>query len=116
MIKLTCVLIVSTLLVSPSLANEALTGAQLKDEVSGHTFKWNSAKYNASGVSHYNADGSETLTLDGGKGPENGKWRIKGNQLCDKVGKNKETCSKVSRVDDKTTFWEAYQSTAVRQD
>jgi uncharacterized caspase-like protein len=98
-----------------SLANEALTGPQIKELVAGHTFKWKSAKYNSSGTTRYDANGTITLMIDGGK-PETGKWRIKGDKICDKSGKSKETCSSVSRVDDKTTYWAAYDTTTVEQD
>lgn len=91
-----------------------MTADEIRSTLIGHDLAWKSAKFKASGITHYNADGTATITMTGGK-PESGKWRIKGGKLCDKFGKNKESCSTVSRVDEKTFFMPAYESTSVMQ-
>jgi hypothetical protein len=113
--RLPLILLTSVGLLRPAFADQ-LTGAEIKETISGHTFVWKSAKFNSSGVTKYNADGTMTVTMDGGKGPEQGKWRIKGNQICGKTGKNKEGCSDVRQIDQKTFFWEAYKTTSVKSD
>lgn len=90
-----------------------LTGAQIKEKLIGHTLKWKSAKYKVGGITKYNADGTATIKIDGQQ-EETGKWRIKGNNLCDKYGKKKESCStRIDQIDDKVFYFEPYQSVTI---
>lgn len=92
---------------------EDLTGAQIKEKLIGHTLKWKSQKYKVGGVSKYNADGTATIKIDG-QAEETGKWRIKGNNLCDKFGKRKESCStRIDQIDEKVFYFEPYQSISI---
>jgi hypothetical protein len=94
-------------------AADDLTGAQIKEKLIGHTMKWKSEKFKVSGTSNYNADGTATIKIDG-QAEETGKWRIKGNNLCDKFGKKKESCStRIDQIDEKVFYFEPYQSISI---
>ena len=104
----------STCFASVVLAAE-LTGPQIEEKVSGHNFAWRSDKFNESGVTTYYVDGTMIIAVDG-YAKERGKWRINGDQICSYVGNNRENCSAVSQIDERTFFWNSHQTTAMRQD
>ncbi len=98
---------------SGAVLGDDLTGAQIKEKLIGHTLKWKSEKYKVGGITKYNADGTAMIKLDG-KPEETGVWRIKGNNLCDKWGKKKESCStRVDQIDEKVFYMEPYQSVSI---
>jgi len=103
-----------SLIISTSVASAAdLTGDQIKEKLIGHTLKWKAEKYKVSGVTKYNADGTATSNMDG-KPEVAGTWRIKGNNLCDKFGKQKESCTtRIDQIDDKVFYLEPYQAVSI---
>ena len=109
-------LIVATLSFGMSIglaSAEDLTGAQIKEKLIGHALKWKSEKYKVGGTTKYNADGTAVIKIDG-QAEETGKWRIKGNNLCDKYGKKKETCStRIDQIDEKVFYFDPYQSIVI---
>jgi hypothetical protein len=113
----TSVLVSIVLLASVSAAAaQDLTGDDIKQKIIGHTWKWKSEKYKAGGVTTYNADGTATSKGDGDAAAKPGTWRIKGNNLCDKYGKDKESCStRIDQIDDRTFYWEPFQSVSILQ-
>jgi len=112
--RLAWIVLFSTGLVSGALAAQ-LTGQQIRDKVSGHSFAWKSDAFGESGVTTYHVDGTMVVKVDGYR-TEFGKWRIEGDTICSKVGRNSDNCSAVSQVDDRTFFWEFHQATAVLRD
>src|SRR4051812_36550930 len=85
------------LLSSSSLAAGSLTSDELKTEIVGKTCTWSNK--GMSGVSTYSSNGAMQIVM--GSNTVDGKWKIKGNRMCDTVQK-KETCYTFTKTGDGT--------------
>jgi hypothetical protein len=99
-------------------AADALTGTELRKILIGHTWSWNSKKFETSGVTTYFRDGKMIAKIDGwGDRPEWGRWQIKENQICTTLLGNRESCSdNIIQIDDRTLFSESTETTFVRSE
>jgi len=91
-------LAISLLLPGVASAQE-LTGAQIKELLSGKTGSWQSVDGKIKGKTGWGADGRGAVTGNFGDfDQDTGKWRVKGDQYCtrwSKIRKGKESCNPV---------------------
>jgi hypothetical protein len=93
---------------------DGLSARQIERTIIGHTWAWTSEEFDTSGTSTYFRDGRLLVTIEGWDRPQRGVWQLKGDQLCSTLIGNSENCSKsITRIDDKTFFWESSKSTFV---
>jgi hypothetical protein len=69
-------------------------------------------------VSTYHRDGTLIVRIDGwGDRPERGRWRIDGDEICVRLGRNPERCTTgIKRLGKDTLFSEASGTTFVLKD